>query len=124
MYAPAAHLEKGSAEYDALAASGKCWHDYFDPGNLRYTPLPAFSVESFPSSSLPDPSTLLPTRDDPSAISEVRNHLIVCHWTLSDTDTNAGTGTAGLDEPTTQALSALMLRDTESAALYASSWGG
>ncbi|KAK2808510.1 hypothetical protein FQN50_004719 [Emmonsiellopsis sp. PD_5] len=37
IYAPVAHLEKGSSEYDAIAASGKCWSGYFDPGNLdRY----------------------------------------------------------------------------------------
>ncbi|KAK2780762.1 hypothetical protein FQN52_002074 [Onygenales sp. PD_12] len=37
IYAPVTRLEKGSSEYDAIAASGKCWSDYFDPGNMdRY----------------------------------------------------------------------------------------
>lgn len=35
IYAPAAHLPPNSESYNALAESGKCWHDYFDPGNAE-----------------------------------------------------------------------------------------
>ncbi|KXH31088.1 fic/DOC family protein [Colletotrichum nymphaeae SA-01] len=33
IYKPAAHLQKGSIEYEKLARSGRVWEDYFTPGN-------------------------------------------------------------------------------------------
>ncbi|EXF86156.1 fic/DOC family protein [Colletotrichum fioriniae PJ7] len=33
IYKPAAHLQKGSIEYERLARSGRVWEDYFMPGN-------------------------------------------------------------------------------------------
>ncbi|KXH52999.1 fic/DOC family protein [Colletotrichum simmondsii] len=33
IYKPAAHLQKGSTEYERLARSGRVWEDYFTPGN-------------------------------------------------------------------------------------------
>ena len=29
------HLQKDSAEYKTLAESGRCWSEYFDPGNIN-----------------------------------------------------------------------------------------
>ncbi|KAI3540489.1 fic/DOC family protein [Colletotrichum filicis] len=33
IFKPAAHLQKGSVEYERLARSGRVWEDYFMPGN-------------------------------------------------------------------------------------------
>ena len=35
IYAPFAQLVPKSPEYTRLAVSGKCWHDYFDFGNMQ-----------------------------------------------------------------------------------------
>ncbi|KAF2188045.1 fic/DOC family protein [Zopfia rhizophila CBS 207.26] len=35
IYAPLVHMKPRSPEYTRLALTGKCWHDYFDPGNME-----------------------------------------------------------------------------------------
>lgn len=40
IYAPFSGLEKDSEKYNELAESGKCWSDYFKPGDMsRYKEL-------------------------------------------------------------------------------------
>jgi hypothetical protein len=35
IYAPLAQIDSKSPEYLRLALTGKCWHHYFDPGNME-----------------------------------------------------------------------------------------
>ncbi|KAK0714519.1 fic/DOC family protein [Lasiosphaeris hirsuta] len=190
VYAPFAGLEKGSPEYEQLAASGRVWEDYFQPGDskryqydsmqkifepilkeiddlkhsmglpersiieslvaeyahqsvwiednmlhlgdsmiindylvstfLGQSDLGSMSARELSKAALPNLQFMLPNAD-PSQHAELRNHIVACHWVAKKAMQSLST--PGLDESEVKYLSSLIVKDTDSKAVYSAGWG-
>jgi hypothetical protein len=134
-----------SPEYKTLALSGRVWEDYYQPGDserygytklelsestqindsLRSTlfkevDLASTSIGDLSQIKLPDVHALLP-HTDRSQVAELRNHIVASHWVTEAASQNLDTNRLGEDE--IRLLSALIIKGTDSEAIYASSWG-
>ncbi|KAK3349643.1 fic/DOC family protein [Lasiosphaeria hispida] len=190
VYAPFASPKKGSPEYEDLAASGRVWEDYFQPGDskrykydimqkmfepilkeiddlkhsmrlpersiiesliaeyahqsveiednmlhlgdstiindhlvstfLKQNDLGSISAHELSKAVLPNLQFMLPNAD-PSQLAELRNHIIACHWVAKKAMQSPDT--PGLDESEVKSLSSLIVKETDSEAIYSAGWG-
>ncbi|KAK1509029.1 fic/DOC family protein, partial [Colletotrichum abscissum] len=124
IFKPAAHLQKGSVEYERLARSGRVWEDYFMPGNslkmgLRGG-LEQVCLASTPSSEL---ARLVTAWTAPrgagvieSATHELQNHIIASQWVAENAA--AKVGIAGLCEVEVRVLAVVSVVNTDSESAY------
>ncbi|KAK1462282.1 fic/DOC family protein [Colletotrichum melonis] len=146
IYKPAAHLQKGSIEYERLARSGRVWEDYFMPGNSlkmggrlpvtgpRENPvkdsirnfeslrgdLEQVCLASTPSSEL---ARLVTAWTAPrgagvieSATNELQNHIIASQWIAENAAAKAGV--AGLCEVEVRDLALVSVVNTDFESAY------
>ncbi|KAK0378822.1 fic/DOC family protein [Colletotrichum limetticola] len=95
IFKPAAHLQKGTIEYERLARSGRVWEDYFMPGNSLKMGV-AGVIES--------------------ATHELQNYIIASQWVAENAAAKAGI--AGLCEVEVRDLAVVSVVNTDSESAY------
>lgn len=87
---------------------------------FRKTDVGTLSARGLFEMRLP-PAHKLQSNRHPNQVAELRNQIVASHWVGEVAAQNPGT--PGLDEGQLRSLSAFIMRDTESEALYRSCWG-
>ncbi|KAJ1327400.1 Fic family protein [Microdochium nivale] len=92
--------------------------DILDKEVLVSASLASLSLQDLRSLPLPQ----YHSSTDPSAVTELMNHIIASQWIA--THSTSRTGTTGLTEPEIQKLAALSVQGTKAEDVYKLSWGG